>query len=226
MQKSSSKRRLPLLLKTLLWVVGVLIALSVITAVFRPTPEERTAQGAKTTREAAEKLDTMEADGTLYLPKDKMKLMPYLKQGAAQLMASGKCDAIEGASLSEKSTNKDPLFYYHCGHIGETAFGTFKLKVSEIKAGSLKIAPPPEWSSSYDACADFVRQRLNFPSTFDTNAFKTASRTFSDGRSEIVIDFTGKNALSLKLPGSARCLFIPKKGGGYEMEGVMSENRS
>lgn len=170
------------------------------------------------------KVDALVASDTLDLPPKHAGLMPYLKQGAFMLLNSGKCDSIMTGSISEKSTPKDPLFYYHCGENGDQ--GTFKIHVSEIKTGTLNIVPPPDEISSFASCEQFVRQRLNFPSTYDSNLFKKGSRTWTDGRREVFIDFTAKNGFGLELPGEATCLFFPKKNGkGYDMEGRLNANR-
>lgn len=232
------------LVRLLLWavalLVGGLIAFTafalILDAVLSPETKARLEAEAAARKEAQQaqiaaeqelktkafeaNLDQMVADQTLYLPKNQMKLMPHLKDGARQLLQSGKCDFITDASISEKSKAKDPLFYYHCGKPRDANFGSFRLTVSQIKNKALNIANPPEYGKAYIACEEFIRQRLNFPSTFDTNGFKTATRTFSDGRREITIEFTGKNAFGLELPGSARCLFVPKNG-SYEMEGTI-----
>jgi hypothetical protein len=92
-------------------------------------------------------LDKMVTDQTLYLPKNQMKLMPHLKDGARQLLQSGKCDFITDASISEKSTAKDPLFYYHCGKPGDANFGSFRLTVSQIKNKALNCQPTRIWQS-------------------------------------------------------------------------------
>lgn len=157
-----------------------------------------------------------------HLEKHEMKYLPLLKEAATKIMAQASCEKIDFAARSvNKGTKANPVFYFTCVKNGIPT--NIFLSVSEMKEGHISHMEPIDIAEGRQRCSNYAKAQLNFPSTFSSGIFSWGTMDWPNGRRRVVMDFTAKNAFGMKLPASINCLFIPKKGGGYEMEATIAK---
>ncbi len=148
--------------------------------------------------------------------------MPLLQAGATKVFKQASCDRIEYADISvTKGTKQHPVFYYTCrkNSIPTNIFVSLK----ELQEADFALPVAINVAVAKQRCEQYIKEQLNFPSTFDSGWFNWSTQEWPNGRRRIIINFTAKNAFNLELPSTATCLFIPTTKGGYEMEGNISE---
>jgi len=156
-----------------------------------------------------------------YLPAKYSYLEKIQVQGYEQLLAQGKCPTLHYADISSsKGTPQDPVLYYSCENNGKE--GNIFLKVSDIKNGKTQVAKAPKERWSMNQCEDFLKKKLNHPSTLNSTTFKT--RTWNNGRREIYMKGKAKNSFNLEVKVTGECLFIPENG-QFKIEGSIKEEK-
>ena len=156
-----------------------------------------------------------------YLPKEYKVLKDIQRKGYEQLLAQGKCPTLHYADISSsKGTPQDPVLYYTCENNGQE--GNIFLKVSDIKNETTQVAKAPQERWSMNQCEDFLKKKLNHPSTLNSTTFKT--RTWNNGRREIYMKGKAKNSFNLEVKVTGECLFIPENG-QFKIEGAIKEER-
>lgn len=155
-------------------------------------------------------------DKAFFLPPGYASLKDTQQKGYQQLLAQGKCPILHYADVSQqKGTKADPVIYYMCENdVGELA--NIFLKVSDIKAGKAQVQPPPSQTWAYEHCREYVKARLNHPSTL--RKVNMTTRTWINGRRAVYLDGLAKNSFNLELPIKANCTFIPAGGSKYDMD--------
>jgi len=154
----------------------------------------------------------------LSLPPEYAKYMPLLRAGAIKVFEQASCERIDYADVSvTKGTKQQPVFYYTCRKNGIPTNIFVSLKELQRSNFALPVAINVEIAK--ERCEQYIKAQLNFPSTFDSSWFNWSTQEWPNGRRNILIEFTAKNAFNLELPSTATCLFIPTSKGGYKMEG-------
>lgn len=132
------------------------------------------------------------------------------------------CERIDYADVSvTKGTKQHPVFYYTCLKDGLTTNIFVSLK--DLQRADFTVPVPIDVRIAKERCEQYIKAQLNFPSTFDSGWFDWSTQEWPNGRRNILIEFTAKNAFNLELPSTATCLFSPTAQGGYEMEGKIFE---
>ena len=212
-------------------IAGSLLALVVIYMIFgdeqassSPPAEQSSTDTPKTNEvpiEQAEQAPTAVLKGIIkdkafYLPPAYASLKDTQRKGYEQLLAQGKCPILHYADVSQqKGTKADPMLYYMCENdTGESA--NIFLKVSDIKEGTAQVQPPPSQTWASEQCREYVKARLNHPSTL--RKVNMTTRTWINGRRAVYLDGLAKNSFNLELPIKANCTFIPAGGSKYDMD--------
>jgi hypothetical protein len=152
------------------------------------------------------------------LPPEYAQYMPLLRAGAIKVFEQSSCERIDYADVSvTKGTKQHPVFYYTCLKDGLPTNIFVSLK--DLQRADFTVPVPIDVRIAKERCEQYIKAQLNFPSTFDSGWFDWSTQEWPNGRRNILIEFTAKNAFNLELPSTATCLFSPTAQGGYEMEG-------
>ena len=131
-----------------------------------------------------------------------------LLEPAAQMMAnSSECDRLEYIDLSAaRSKPKSSIVFF-----GDCANGKrFYVSDKEIAAKSTAVSQDSKSAGISDAdllkaCREAIKDKLNFPSTFDPGWFGSSVYRAPAGRIVTSIDFEAKNAMGAALPHTGKC---------------------
>lgn len=134
-------------------------------------------------------------------------------QYSAALKASQSplCDRVETVGVSTVSTSKKIEYFIDCTNqqrirLSETDLANNVNPITE----SQKTASISDFNAK-QTCIERVKRKLNLPSSFDSNLFKQGVRRHTtNGNVEVIVDFTARNGMGIKLPASARCIITPQ----------------
>ncbi len=129
-----------------------------------------------------------------------------IKPAALKALENPNCDRVDTVSFSEKSTQKSIRYFVDCQNGQRVLLSEADLKDTGTVLTEFEKAKSISDSQAIQMCLTKVKQRLNFPSTFESSWYnKGIYRSQSNSTVTVTIDFTAKNGFGLELPASAKC---------------------
>lgn len=132
------------------------------------------------------------------------------EEASRRALASGRCDYVELAEVSNQRTTKDNISVFVDCRNSER----FNVSESDVRADVAASANSDRTVSRGDAitaCVNAAKSMATFPSLFDPHVWTGSTyQTYKTlGTARVMLDFDAQNALGVNLPYTANCLFSP-----------------
>lgn len=135
------------------------------------------------------------------------RLNDLMLKAAEKAAASGDCDAVADANLSDRSIpKKEAVFFVDCANGQRFYISEHQLdSPGTVRSKQAMLARVSE-ASVMAQCLEALKANLNYPSTFKSSVFSQASYRAPTGNIVVTIDFKAKNSFGAELPMTARCV--------------------
>lgn len=138
------------------------------------------------------------------------RIQQVREEASRRALASGRCDYVELAEVSNQRTTKDNISVFVDCRNAER----FNVSESDIRSHAAATANSDRTVSRGDAitaCVNAAKSMASFPSLFDPHVWTGSTyQTYKTlGTARVMLDFDAQNALGVKLPYTANCLFSP-----------------
>ena len=130
-----------------------------------------------------------------------------IKPAALKALENPNCDRVDTVSFSEKSTQRSIRYFVDCQNGQRVLLSEADLEDTGPVLTEFEKAKSISDSQAIQMCLTKIKQRLNFPSTFESSWYnKGTYRSQSNSTVTVTIDFSAKNGFGLELPASAKCV--------------------
>ncbi len=144
------------------------------------------------------------------------RLQPTREAAALHVAANPKCDYVEIAEASDKSTKSNILIFVDCRN-GERMY----VSESDLKAGGssqFQSDKVVDRTSAIEACSDAAKSMTTHPELADMHIWtgSSFSANKTTGNAQVLLDFDASNAFGVEGKFTARCIF-PANGASPEI---------
>ena len=165
-----------------------------------------------------------EADDKANFPKLARKLgsswfrLQSVREAAAVHVAtSGKCDYVEVAEASDRSTSEDIVIFVDCRngqrmYVSESSLGTGQ-------AGQFQSEKTISRAAAIKACSESAKSMTTHPELADMHIWSGSSFSTNKttGNAQVLLDFDAKSSFGVEGKFTARCIF-PADGKPLEIK--------
>lgn len=135
------------------------------------------------------------------------RLQPTREAAALHVAANPKCDFVEIAEASDKSTKANIVIFVDCRN-GERMY----VSESDLKAGSpnqFQSDKVVDRASAIKACSDAAKSMTTHPELADMHIWtgSSFSANKTTGNAQVLLDFDASNAFGVEGKFTARCIF-------------------
>jgi len=135
------------------------------------------------------------------------RLQPTREAAALHVAANSKCDFVEVAEASDKSTKSNIVIFVDCRN-GERMY----VSESDLKAGGaskFQSDKVVDRASAIKACSDAAKSMTTHPELADMHIWtgSSFSANKTTGNAQVLLDFDASNAFGVKGKFTARCIF-------------------
>ncbi len=150
------------------------------------------------------------------LGASRSRLQPAREAAALYVAANPKCDFVDLAEASEKSTKSNIVIIVDCLN-GERMY----VSESDLKAGNsnqFQTDKVVDRDSAIKACSDAAKSMTTHPEFADMHIWTGSSFSVhkTTGNAQVLLNFDASNAFGVKGKFTARCIF-PANGGPPEI---------
>ncbi len=135
------------------------------------------------------------------------RLQPTREAAALHVAANPKCDFVELAEASDKSTKSNIVIFVDCRN-GERMY----INESDLKAGTsnqFQSDKVVDRASAIKACSDAAKSMTTHPELADMHLWTGSSfnANKTTGNAQVLLDFDASNSFGVKGKYTARCIF-------------------
>lgn len=135
------------------------------------------------------------------------RLQPTREAAALHVAANPKCDYVELADASDRSTKSEIVIFVDCRN-GERMY----VSESDLKAGSadrFQSEKVVDRASAIEACSNAAKSMTTYPELADMHLWTGSSfnANKTTGNAQVLLDFDASNAFGVEGKYTARCIF-------------------
>lgn len=135
------------------------------------------------------------------------KINSLMKPAAELIAASPDCDAVDYISLSgdRSAPGKNIVFFADCANRKRLYISEQEINEKAIVVSQDRKSAAISDTDFLAACYRAIRNRLNFPSSFDPGWFGSSVYRAQAGKAVATVQFDAMNAMGAKLPHVGKC---------------------